>query len=113
SLDLRRDGVGVGLGARGRLLRRRYVLTKLEEILLRRDTGGFLDLGAAGERQDDAEEEREALPRDLTRAQRGLTRKCARRFLAQHESVFSLQTGRAPPQLMMVMRLAWTPCETR
>jgi hypothetical protein len=26
-----------------------------------------------------------------------LTRKCARRFLAQHESVFSLQTGRSSP----------------
>src|SRR5206468_3203244 len=79
ALDLRRDGVGVGLGTLGRLLRRRYVLANLEEILLGRDAGGFLDLGATGERQDDAEEEREPPHRSLTRAQRGLTRKCARR----------------------------------
>ena len=81
-LELCRDGVGVGLGARGGLLRRRYVLTNLEEILLSRDTSDFLDPGATGERQDDAEEEREPPPRNVTRAQRGLTRKCARRFLA-------------------------------
>jgi hypothetical protein len=35
--------------------------------------------------------------RRVGRRQRGLTRKCARRFFAQHSSVFSVQTGRSSP----------------
>src|SRR4029450_11165213 len=45
-LELRRDGVGVGLGARGGLLRRRDVLANLEEMLLGRDPGCLRDSGA-------------------------------------------------------------------
>ena len=41
----------------------------------------------------------EAAPphRRVSGRQRGLTRKCARRFLAQHSSVFSVQRGRSSP----------------
>ena len=43
----------------------------------------------------------------------GLHEEVGAAFFCQHASDFSLQTGRSLPYEMMVIRLAWMPCDTR
>src|SRR5438309_549903 len=80
----------------GALLRDRHVRPELEEILLGGDAGDVLDRRAAAEQQG-GEEKGAPSPRHGIRGYRGLARKCARRFLAQHASLCSVHCGRSSP----------------
>src|SRR5438309_757124 len=60
------------------------------------DAGGVLNGGATAKQQG-GEEKGPAPPRHRSRIYRGLTRKWARRFLAQHDSVCSVHCGRSSP----------------
>src|SRR5215831_6957299 len=55
-VDLRRDAVSLTLATLGRL-RRHHLLTELQQILLGGNTGRFLHLGAARQRQGDEKAE--------------------------------------------------------
>ena len=68
SLDLRGQRFDLGLGALRGLLRGRHVLADLEDVLLRRETGGLVHFSATGQRQDGAEEEEDGRRQDLTHA---------------------------------------------
>jgi len=65
-VDLRRNPVVVDPGALSRLLGRRHVLPELQEILLSRDAGRFLDPGTASQRQREKKDEPSPALQDLT-----------------------------------------------
>src|SRR5882762_11148054 len=95
-LRLRQRGLGLAERALGALLRDRHVRPELDEILLGGEAGGVLDRRAAAEQQG-GEEKGAPSPRHGIRGYRGLTRKWARRFLAQHASLCSVHCGRSSP----------------
>src|SRR5205085_1720964 len=84
------DGVAVGGTATA------VLSPELEKVLLGGDTGGILHRCTTAQQQA-GEEKGSPPPRHGIPIYRGLTRKWARRFLAQHDSVCSVHCGRSSP----------------
>src|SRR2546422_2383369 len=96
ALRLRQRGLRLAERTLGALLHERHVRPELEEILLGGDAGGVLNRRAAAEQQG-GETKGAPSPRHGIQGYRGLTRKCARRFLLQHASLCSVHSGRSSP----------------
>ena len=96
ALRLRQAGLRLAERTLGALLHERHVRPELEEILLGGDAGGVLNRRAAAEQQG-GEKKGAPSPRHGIQGYRGLTRKCARRFLLQHASLCSVHCGRSSP----------------